>query len=68
MWRTATFEENAYSLGRYQSILWNTTYKYELSKHFDVKATYNFNYDRLQISSAYRELQHQLNVGINYKF
>lgn len=68
MWRTSTFEENAYSLGRYQSVLWNTAYTYAFSKHFDLKATYNFNYDRIQISSAYRELQHQINLGINYKF
>ena len=68
MWRTSTFEEKLYSLKSYQSVLWNTEYKYSLSNSFDVKATYNFNYDRLQISNAYRELQHQINLGINYKF
>lgn len=68
MWRTSTFEENLYSLNDYQSVLWNTEYKYKLSNHFDVKVNYNFNYDRLQISNAYRELQHQINLGINYKF
>jgi hypothetical protein len=68
MWRTSTFEENFYSFNSYQSVLWNTEYKYALSNHFDVKANYNFNYDRLQISNAYRELQHQINFGINYKF
>lgn len=68
MWRTSTFEENLYSLNDYQSVLWNTEYKYTLSNHFDVKVNYNFNYDRLQISNAYRELQHQINLGINYKF
>lgn len=68
MWRTSTFEENLYSLSSYQSILWNTEYKYALSRHFDVKVNYNFNYDRLQISNAYRELQHHINLGINYKF
>ncbi|SEL50493.1 hypothetical protein SAMN04487910_2658 [Aquimarina amphilecti] len=68
MWRTSTFEEKFYSLGKYQSILWSTDYSYKLSNHFDVKASYNFNYDRLQISNAFRELQHQINLGINYKF
>ncbi|WP_298418179.1 hypothetical protein [uncultured Kordia sp.] len=68
LWRTSTFEENFYSLGKYQSVLWNTTYKYALSKHFDVKARYSFNYDRLQIPSAYQELQHQINLGINFNF
>jgi len=68
MFRTSTFEENLYSLNRYQSVLWNTEYTYKLSDYFDVKANYNFNYDRLQISNAYRELQHQINLGINFKF
>lgn len=68
MLRVSTFEEKLYSLGKYQSILWNTEYKYSLSEHFDIKASYNFNYDRLQISDAYKELQHQLNLGINFKF
>jgi len=68
MWRTSTFDEDYYSLNRYQSILWTTEYKYKLSNHFDIKASYNFNYDRLQIPDAYRELQHQLNLGINFKF
>jgi hypothetical protein len=68
MWRISTFEENLYSLKRYQSVLSSTEYKYALSKKIDLKANYNFNYDRLQISSAYRELQHQINLGINFKF
>lgn len=68
MWRTSTFDENLYSLKRYQSILWSTEYKYSFSKNFDLKTNYNFNYDRLQISNAYRELQHQINLGINFKF
>ena len=68
MWRTSTFEENFYSLGKYQSVLWITDYRYALSNNFDVKVGYNFNYDRLQISNAFRELQHQINLGINYKF
>ncbi len=68
MWRTSTFEENLYSLKSYQSILWNNEYTYKLSNHFDVKINYNFNYDRLQISNAYRELQQQINLGINIKF
>jgi len=57
-----------YALDNYQSVLWDLEYGYKLSNHFDLKAKYNFNYSRLQVSSAYRELQHQLNFGINYKF
>jgi hypothetical protein len=56
------------SFNRYQSILWNLKYGYELSEHFDLKITYDFIYNRLQLPSAYRELQHQLNIGINFKF
>jgi hypothetical protein len=68
MWRTSTFEENFYSIEKYQSVFWTTEYKYALSKNLDIEASYNFNYDRLQISDAFRELQHQINFGINYKF
>lgn len=68
MFRTSTFDENFYSLGKYQSALWTTEYRYTISKILDIKANYIFNYDRLQISNAFRELQHQINLGINYKF
>ncbi len=68
LWRTSTFEENFYSISKYQSALWTTEYTYNLSNHFDLKVSYNFNYDRLQIFNAYRELQHQINLGINFKF
>jgi len=68
MLRVSDFDTNVYSLNRYQSVLWSTEYKYKLSNHFDMKVNYNFNYDRLQISNAYRELQHQINLSINYKF
>lgn len=68
LWRTSTFEESFYSLNRYQSALWTTEYKYRLSTHFDLKVSYTFNYDRLQIFNAYRELQHQINLGIHFKF
>ncbi|MFD1604101.1 hypothetical protein ACFSJW_08660 [Flavobacterium artemisiae] len=57
-----------YTLNKFQSVFWDLEYGYKLSNHFDVKAIYNFNYSRLQVPSAYRELQHQLNLGINYKF
>lgn len=66
--RISTFEEGFYSLSKYQGFIWTTKYNYILSKHFDLIAHYNFNYDRLQISNAFRELQHQINLGINYKF
>lgn len=56
------------SFNRYQSILWNFKYGYVLSKHFDLKLTYDFIYNRLQVPSAYREIQHQINLGITYKF
>ncbi|MGJ8550741.1 hypothetical protein [Winogradskyella wichelsiae] len=56
------------SFKRYQSVKWNLKYGYILSEYFDVKVTYDFMYNRLQIPSAYRELQHQINLGIIYKF
>ncbi len=59
---------NGYSLNRYQSVLWNLEYGYSLSNNFDIKLNYDFKYNRLQISNAFRELQQQLNLGINYKF
>lgn len=61
-------DANIYSLNRNQSILWNTEYNYSLSNQFDMKLSYDFNYERLQIPNAFRELQHQINLGINYKF
>jgi hypothetical protein len=56
------------SFNSYQSILWNLKYGYVLSEYFDLKITYDFIYNRLQIPSAYREIQHQINLGIIYKF
>lgn len=68
LFRASSFEDGFYSLGKYQSLLWTTEYNYSLSEHFDITANYNFNYDRLQIFETYRELQHQFNLGINFKF
>lgn len=59
---------DAHSLNRYQSASWNLEYGYSLSNNFDIKLNYDFKYNRLQILDAFRELQHQLNLGINYKF
>ncbi len=56
------------TLDSYQSVLWNIEYAYSLSNNIDLKLNYNFKYSRLQISDAFRELQHLINLGINYKF
>ena len=66
--RVTNAEGKFYTIDNYQSVLWELEYGYKLSNHFNVKAVYNFNYARLQVPSAYRELQHQLNLSINYKF
>jgi hypothetical protein len=68
LFRATDAEGKFYALDNYQSILLDFEYGYKLSNHFEAKASYNFNYARLQVPSAYRELQHQLNLGINYKF
>lgn len=68
LFRVTDANANIKSFGRYQSVLWNFKYGYKLSEDFDLKASYNFNYNRLQVPNAYRELQHQINLGINYKF
>ena len=65
---TTSSDFNVYSLNRYQSTLWNLEYGYSFSNNFDIKLNYDFKYNKLQISNAFRELQHQLNLGINYKF
>ena len=66
--RISDTDANIYSLNRNQGILWNTEYEYLFSNQFGMKFSYDFNYDRLQIPNAFRELQHQINLGINYKF
>jgi hypothetical protein len=68
LFRVTSAAGKFYALDNYQSVLWGLEYGYELSTHIDVKAKYNFNYSRLQAPAAYQELQHQLYLGINYKF
>lgn len=68
LFRVTNSDGSVYSLNRYQSLFWNVEYGYSLSSHFDVKLSYDFRYNRLQVPNAYRELQHQVNLGINYKF
>lgn len=68
LYRTTGNGGTTKSLNKYQSVLWNLKYGYVLSEYFDLKMTYDFMYNRLQIPSAYRELQHQINLGIIYKF
>lgn len=66
--RLTNAEAKFFAPDKYQSAIWDLEYGYKLSNHFNLKASYNFNYGRLQIPSAYRELQHQINLGINYTF
>lgn len=68
LFRATTAEGKFYALDNYQSVLLDLEYGYKLSNHFEANASYKFNYARLQVPSAYRELQYQLNLGINYKF
>lgn len=68
LFRATNAESKIHSIGKYQSVVWNLEYGFKVSRHFDLKAAYHFNYARLQVPSAYRELQHQFNLGINYKF
>jgi len=66
--RVTDSSADIYSFNRYQGLSWNIGYRYSLSNHFDLTLNYDFNYDRLQIPSAFRELQQQFNLGINFKF
>ena len=68
LFRATNSQGKFYALDNYQNIVLDLEYGYKLSNHFEAKASYNFNYARLQVPSSYRELQHQLNLGINYKF
>ena len=68
LFRSTPSSSDIYSLGSYQGVLWNIGYQYSLSDHFDLKFSYDFSYDRLQISSAFREVQHQFSFGFSYKF
>ncbi len=68
LFRVTDATANIFSLNRYQSILWNIGYKHALSNRLNLKFSYNFNYDRLQIPNTFREVQYQFNVGLNFKF
>ncbi len=68
LFRATHASSGIYSLHNYQSILFNLRYGYSLSNRFDTTLSYDFNYDRLQISNAFRELQYQLSIGLTFKF
>lgn len=68
LFRITDSSSDIFSLNRNQSVFWETGYKYSLSDHFDIKASYEFKYDRIQIPSAFREIQYQFNLGVQYKF
>jgi len=68
LFRVTDANANIFSLNRYQGVLWNIGYNHSLSKEIDLKFSYDFNYDRLQIPNAFREVQYQFNLGINFKF
>ena len=65
---TGDFGFDTYSLNRYQSALWNLEYGYSIYKNVDLKLNYDLKYNRLQIPNVFREFQHQINLGFNYKF
>ncbi len=68
LFRITNSDANVYSINRYQSLQWNIGYKYSLCNQLDMRFSYDFNYSRLQIPNAFREVQYQLNLGVNYKF
>lgn len=65
--RASHASSGIYSVNQYQSMLWQIGYNYSFSSRFDATFRYDFNYDRLQITSAFREVQYQLNIGLNFK-
>ncbi len=68
LFRNTHVDNGVYSLDKYQSLQWNMYYSYAFCEHWGLKVGYDFNYDRLDIPSAFREVQYQLNLGVNYKF
>ncbi|WP_298519461.1 hypothetical protein [uncultured Kordia sp.] len=68
LFRLTDSSSDTFTLKRNQSIFWEFGYNYSLSNDFDLKASYQFNYDRLQIPNAFREVQYQFNLGVQYKF
>ena len=68
LFRLTDSNADIFTLKRNQSVFWELGYKYSLSKQFDLKANYEFNYNRLQIPNAFREVQYQFNLGVQYKF
>ncbi len=68
LFRVTDANANIFSLNKYQGVLWNVGYKHAISEDFDLKFSYDFNYDRLQIPNAFREVQYQFNLGLNFKF
>ncbi len=68
IFRATNSDSGIYSFNRYQSILWNIGYTHALSDRNKFKLSYDFNYDRLQISNSFREVQYQFNLGLIFKF
>lgn len=68
LFRVTHGKSGVYSLKEYQGVLWNFNYNYVLNDNWQFKASYDFNYDRLRIPTAFREVQYQLSFGVNYKF
>jgi hypothetical protein len=66
--RSTHASSGIYSPKEYQSISWNIGYNYALSHRFNATFRYGFNYDRLQITSAFREVQYQISLGLNFNF
>ncbi len=56
------------SLNKYFAINWETNYKYEISKRFDLKLSYTLNYERVFETHKFIQLQNQISIGINFKF
>ncbi len=52
----------------YRGVSWSSMYGYTLSERFEVTLDYFFTYTHINIPSTYKEAQHQLAIGINYKF
>jgi hypothetical protein len=56
------------SLNKYFAINWETNFKYEISKRFELKLGYTLNYERVFETHKFTQLQNQITTGINFKF
>jgi hypothetical protein len=62
------FTGNASSFNKYLAVNWQTNFRFDISKRFELMVNYNMLYQRVFDDQKFIQLNNQFTIGTNFKF